>query len=393
MNDTTLSPRPRRRRRAGLAVVALTISVGALSAALGCAGDKDTHQGATPSATSAAPFQLVLRPVVRERSGLRGDSASATLVALRRAAPGTKVMGQVLSAPVEEGQTVRRNQLLAKLESRDLEAAVRQAQAGLAMAEAELVKARANLARTQELHSRGSMTEKNLEDASAYASVTQASLENARANLEAARVRLGYAEIRSPLDGWLTQKNLHVGDMATPGMTAFVVEDLAVLELNAELAQAQLTKVHPGDEVTVEVAERSLAAVVTTIVPSGDPRSRTFTLKARIDNRAGDLRPGMFARIVWNGSSPEAASEGTTPRVPRAALVRRGQLEGVFLASTAADGSPRVALRWVKTGAEQGDEIEVLSGLEGGERVVINPPETLFDGAPYAEGSAQGGSR
>ncbi len=392
MNDSILIRRLHSQSRMGVAIAVLALST-VLSFVLGCAGEKPTTHDAKSSAHRAEPFQLVVRQVVRDQ-GLRTDSASGTLVALRRASPGTKVMGQVVAAPVEEGQTVRRNQLLARLESRDLEAGVRQAEAGLAMAEAELVKARANLERTKELHGRGSMTEKNLEDSNAYFSMTQAALESARANLEAAQVRLGYAEIRSPLDGWLTSKKLHVGDMATPGMPAFVVEDLAVLELNADLAQAQLAKLSAGDTVSVEVAGRTLPVVVARIVPSGDPRSRTFTLKAEIDNPSQELRSGMFARIFWT-----SAVESSTLRVPLSALVRRGQLEGVFLAEespngqTGEAGSPRVRLRWVKIGAEHEGEIEILSGLDGDEQVVIDPPAELFDGAPYVQRPAQGGSR
>jgi RND family efflux transporter MFP subunit len=355
-------------------------------ALLALAGGAGCGDGAAPeTAAAGAPPVSVTVAVAASREVASEVVATGTVEPSRRAMPGTKILGRVDEAPVAEGEAVAAGQLLARLESRDLQAAIHQAEAAVAGAEARLENARAQHARMTELHARGSATAKNLEDATSDWRTAEAGVGQARANLAAARVTQGYAELRSPLDGWVVAKEVEVGDMVQPGRALFTIEDLDPAKVVAEVPESEVRGFAPGDRALVEVAAMGYRAEgrIDRIMPSGDRLSRTFRFEVVLPNPDGVLKSGMFARVTL----PRAA---TRPMllVPRSAVVRRGGLEGVFVVDDDRSGMEPVPgsgiarLRWLRTGATRGDEVAVLSGLEEGESYVLEPPAGLADGAP-----------
>lgn len=331
-----------------------------------CAGED------RPSSEDPGP-PVAVRVVTAELEAVpTAVTATGSTEAVRRTAPGTKILGRVDEVAVREGERVRQGQLLARLESRDLEAAVRQAEAAISMAEAELENARSQESRMRGLHSRGSATEKSLEDASAALAVRESALEHARANLEAAKVPLSYARIASPLDGWVVERRVEAGDLASPGVPLFVVEDLSRIKVTVRVPESGVVQLAPGGAATVTLLGRDLPASIARIVPAGDPASRTFEVQLLLDNPEGDIKSGMFARTSF------VVGERETLCVPQDAVFRRGQLDGVFVV----DDEGRARLRWVRLGPLWQGCLEVLSGLEPAERVVVDPPADLQDGAP-----------
>jgi len=304
--------------------------------------------------------------------------ATGSIEPWTRASPGTKIMGRIERVPVREGDRVRKGQLLASLEQRDLEAAVSQAAASVEMAEAESENATAQLRRMQMLHERGSTTDKSLEDATARSRITAAATEQAKANLAAAEVMLSYAEIRSPVSGWIATKLAEVGDMTAPGMPLFVIEDLSRVKVIAIVPESDVVGLKQGDRgrVIVDVIAESWPAEIARILPAGDPRTRTFEVQLVLDNPDGRLRSGMFARALFEHGTRDALL------VPAAAVVERGQLRGLFVV----DGEGRARLRWVRLGRKANDRVEVLSGLAVGERFVAAPPPGMTDGARVERG-------
>ena len=289
-----------------------------------------------------------------------------------RVSPGTKIMGRIAHSPARVGARVAAGELLARLESADLEAAVAQARAAAAMAEATLENATANHRRMQTLHAQDSVTDKNLEDATAAWRVAEAGVGVAHANLVAAEVTLGYAEVRSPVSGWLTARMVEAGDMASPGMPLFVIEDLSRIEVVFNVPESVAIGLRPGQavEVTIGVPGASRTATIDRLTVAADRASRTFEVKVVLDNPDGTIKSGMFARAAFTVGSRTALI------VPESAIVRRGELDGVFVVG--ADG--RAALRWVKLGRRSGESVEVLSGLAAGERYLVAPPPGTYDG-------------
>jgi RND family efflux transporter MFP subunit len=340
-----------------------------LLVAAGCGGGGEHHAAGGTS----EPVEVEI--AVAEPSTVpRWTEASGSVRPWVRVAPGTKILGRVERVAVREGDRVAQGDLLAALEKRDLEAAVEQSRAAVAMAEANLENAQAQHRRMEELHGRGSATEKNLEDARAAWRVAGAALEQARAKLAAAEVTLGYAEIRSPVAGWVVSKHVEAGDMAAPGAPLFVVEDLSRVKVVLEVPETEVVGLNAGDAATVrvDVLERSWEATADRVVPSGDRASRTYEVQLVLPNPEGTLKSGMFARARFARGTRQAQA------VDRSSLVRRGQLDGLFVVSD--DGLAR--LRWVRVRPLEGDRVEVLSGLSPGERYVLAPPLGLADATP-----------
>lgn len=362
--------------RAKLAIPLLA----AAAALLVTAGCGRKHEAvappAEPSAVSApiAAAEMAAAPSTIEVTG--------SVEPIERVSPGTKLMGRVERVMVREGDAVRAGQTLARLESRDLAASVEQARAGVAMAEAQLTNAEAMHRRMTALAERGSATAKNLEDATAGYNMAQAGLQQAQANLSAAQVMQGYAVVTTPISGYVTAKRIEAGDMASPGMPLFTVDDLSRVKIVAQVPEAQVVGLVEGGSATVkiDVLETPVAATIERIVPAGDPMSRTFAVRLLLDNPAGAIKPGMYARIYFPAGSAQ------TLTVPSAAIVERGQLQGLWVL----DAQGKARLRWVRLGAVTGERVEVLSGLTAGERYVAAPPAGIADGAPVSGPSASG---
>ncbi len=370
----------------------LALSILALAVAVGLAGGCGGGEAPPPQRPEASPISVTTRAAAY-RQVTEPVRATATIQASRRVMPGSKILGRVDAVLVSEGQPVKAGQLLATLESRDLGAAVHQAEAAVSAAEAQLTNARAQHDRMQELHARGSATTKNLEDATAGFQMAQAGVEQARANLEAARVNLGYARVVSPLDGWLVSKQIEAGDMVAPGRPLFTVEDLDPVKVVAEVPETEVSGLNAGDPAVVEVtaADFRQTGSISRIVPAGDARTRTFRCEIVLPNPGGVLKSGMFARVAFERTA--RTMERAALLVPASAIVRRGQLEGLYVI----EGS-HARLRWVRTGESRDGEVEVLSGLSPGDRYVVEPPAGLVDGVPVeerpaaqADGGVEGG--
>jgi len=359
---------PLRIRSAAAALAAV-----ALVGLTGCRG-KSEHAAAPLPATAAVPVDVVmLEPV----SVADGSEFTGTVEPWTRSSPGTKILGRVDRVAVREGDRVGRGDVLAMLERRDLDAAVAQARAAVSMAQAQLDNADAMFRRMTDLHGRGSATAKNLEDATAGQRVAQAAVEQAQANLRAAEVTVGYAEVRSPIAGIVVEKRIEAGDMAAPGMPMFTVEDLSKVKVTFQIPEAQVVRIARGDRVHLafDSLGESVEAEVDRVAPSADRQSRTYEVEVVTSNEGGRLQSGMFARVRFDHGVREAL------HVPEGAIVRRGQLEGVFVVGD--DGRARI--RWVQlrpAGRRPEDGREVLSGLAAGERIVAQAAADLADGIP-----------
>ncbi len=358
------------------------ILAGGLAAGCGGGGSADGHAGAGGAAGAAGvrePSEVALVELAPSAVP-RVVEAPGSIEAWSRVAPGTKILGRVGRVAVREGDRVARGALLAELEQRDLVAAVDQARAAVAVAEAQLENAAAQHRRMTELHGRGSVTDKNLEDATNALRVAEAQRTQAEAGVAAAEVTLGYAAVRSPVAGWVVEKRVEPGDMAAPGAALFVVEDLSRVKVAVQLAESDVVGLAAGDPARVLVGALGIEreAAVDRVIPAGDPASRTFRVELTLDNPDGALKSGMYARARFSRGTREALL------VPASARVERGQLDGVFAVGD--DGVAR--LRWVRVGpaaptsAAGEDRIEILSGLAAGDRVVVSPPPGFADGTP-----------
>ncbi len=268
-----------------------------------------------------------------------------------------RVSGQLLSLGANVGDSVKAGDLLAEIDSRDLTARVEQARSALAAAEAQSRQATAAAKRARELIAAEAATTAELEAAVAAEASASAMVTAAREQHVEAEIGLGYGRIVAPMDGVVAARPVEPGDMAWPGAPLFTLLDPTRLRIEAAVREGALRHVAVGQEYPVEVPSQSLQLVarVDEIVPAADPRSRTFLVRASLPSTAG-LHAGMFARLVIQ------TGERDVVEVDRRAIRKIGQLD-----TTLVKTDSRWTRRYVTLGREDGDKVEVLSGLDGGE--------------------------
>ena len=290
-----------------------------------------------------------------------GSQVPARVAALETANLATRSSGTVESVLVDVGSSVRQGQVLVRLEASGVESAVTRA-------EAQAVMARRTFDRLSNLERDGAATKQELDQA-------EASLRTAEAMLEEAIAAREYVSLRAPFDGTVTARFADPGDLAVPGRPVLVISGSKGVQVEADLPAAMADAVSEGDRVTVVVpANRGRwPATVRRVVPVIDLASHRFRVEATFDSSV-DLPPaGSFVRLEIAGRGERSAW------IPLDALVRRGQLAGVYVVT---DGVLR--LRWIRTGRRTASAVEVLAGLAEGILVVREPDPGFVDGAAVA---------
>jgi RND family efflux transporter MFP subunit len=275
-----------------------------------------------------------------------------------RATLSSQLRAKVESVAVHEGQPVKKGEALVRLDPRDVDAS-------LARAEAEFEHASAQAARMERLFQEDSVARQELEHARRAAKV-------ADAGRQAALAQRSHGIVVAPFDGIVTEKKVEVGELASPGQPLVTVEDASQLRLEATVAESDLAGVTLGAILPVTVDALSaepLRGTVGRILPAGDPATHTFVVKVDLPQTLG-LKSGMFGRLqLEKGSQPTLA-------VPATAIIERGQLTGVF----ALNPDSVAHLRWVTVGRRLNGDVEVLSGVNIGERVLLTAAQGA-DGA------------
>ncbi len=320
---------------------------------------------ALPSVTPAAdpaPAQAPVRVRAARLDGAAaGRSVAASVLSVRRATLSTRLAANVKAVHVEEGQRVAAGQLLVSLADPEV-------RGGLAAAESGLAAASAHERRIRELVAQRAATASELEAAVAQRAQAQAAVTGARANL-------AYTAIRAPFAGTIQARRVNAGDLVGPGQPLVEVEGDG-LEIVASLSDDEARGLAVGKALRFDAGAASGEAQITALAVGGDPLSHRRALRARVRSVEGDLRSGAFARLRLPAAAAASGEAAGAAWVPRSALVRRGDLTGVFVAE---GGQAR--LRWISAGEAAGEQVSVRAGLRPGE-TVIDAPGALRDGQP-----------
>jgi RND family efflux transporter MFP subunit len=336
----------------------LRLSILLLSLALfaGCARHSesmaDAVAGLPPARVRIATVQIEDTPMFIEVTG--------TVRPVRHAVIAAKVMGAIEEMPFALGQRVKAGDLLVKISAGEISARVLQAKS-------QLNQAQRDLERERDLLAKGASTSdivKGLEDRYAMT----------HAMVAEAEVMVGYAMVRAPFEGVVARKMSDVGDLAAPGMSLLEIEGAGDFQVEAGIPDSLAPGLVSGAsfEVDVPVAGAHFTGSLMELSSSADPSTRTVT--AKISVPAGSaVRSGQFARVQVPGQSARALF------TPASAVSTFGQMERVFVVENSG-----AVLRLVKTGAVRGSagqqNVEILSGLSNGERVVLDPPAGLREG-------------
>ncbi len=282
-----------------------------------------------------------------------------TLEAVQRATIAAKVTGTIAEMPVTLGAMVKQGELLVKVNAAEISARLSQAETGVAQA-------KRNLEREERLFAKNASTGETV-------NAQQDALKLAQASLREARTMLGYITIRAPFSGRVSAKPANAGDLATAGTPLLVLENTDTLQAVAAVPEAQFQGVKPGASLPVRIPAANLDTTgqVAEIAPTANAASRTATIKLDLAPNPA-LRPGQFVRVIFPGATTK------TLMVPTQALSLFGQMERVFVVA-----DNQAHLRLVRSGAQRDGQVEIVSGLNPGEQVVVaGGASQLVDGQP-----------
>ncbi len=319
-------------------------------------------------ALAARPAAAEL-PVLTVQAGqaARLGSFDGQVEALRQAVVAAQVSGAVLELGVRAGDRVRAGQVLVRIDARAAEQSAAASGAQVAAARAALDVAGTELARKRQLAQKNYISQGALEQAESQYRAAQAQLNAQSAQAGAARTQTGLHVLRAPFDGVVSQLAIERGDMAMPGRPLLTVYDPAALRVTAHVPSSALKGGVSGAQVLLAGTGAAVTPARVQVLPTVDPQS--LTQQVRADLPAGtSAAPGQFARLQLAATGGEAAP-GKRVFIPLAAVVRRAEVTAVYVMG--ADQRPQ--LRQLRLGPVQGDQVEVLSGLDAGEPLITDP--------------------
>ncbi|MBM4242265.1 MAG: efflux RND transporter periplasmic adaptor subunit [Deltaproteobacteria bacterium] len=289
---------------------------------------------------------------------------------------GVRVAGRIDRYFIEEGQSVRKGDPLVQLDDRDYRSGVERIEAGLALARANTALADAELRRGRALRKSGVISDQEIDVLENKSRVAHASVAQLEAELEAAHVNLEYTTLRAPTDGVVLAKLKEVGEIAVPGGFAgsgdlVRIANLSDMRAEVDVNEADLERVRMGGAARVTpdaYPGRHYAARVVKLYPQVDRQKGTLKVEVRILEPDDMLLPDMSTRVTFLADQPAPSSgdAAKTVLVPARALQRDNDGSFVWLVEEG-----RVRRTTVETAGEAGDRVRVVSGLTGGETLVV----------------------
>jgi RND family efflux transporter MFP subunit len=354
----------------GNAWLALAVAVNSLT---GCSNERRIEAAAPETLNNVQVF------VAQKTAVPDWLEAMGTVRAAQTSQLASQIMGSIVTVQAREGERVEGGQVLVVIDDAQLRAAVEQATAAelaaqkdLSAAESEFTLTQTTLKRYQQLYDKKSVSPQEFDEiktrsqsAEARRDMARASLAQANAALAQARTSLGYTRIRAPFAGVVTERKADPGTLASPGMPILTLEDTRNYRLEVTVDESDVHFVHAGQSATANIdalGSTEITGKVVQIVPAADPGSRSFLVKIELP-RDAHLRSGLFGRAQFS------RGERSALLIPRTVVVERGQLQGVYVL----DSEQIAGLHYVTLGRTAGQQVEVLSGLEGGEKVIAAP--------------------
>jgi RND family efflux transporter MFP subunit len=330
--------------------------------------------GKKPAETPRLEARKLATGTVERREEPEIAEVDGAVIGREEAALASRLAATVVEVRAVPGRPVRAGEVLVRLSPQESEGALEGARAGVAAARTAVDLAKRNLGRFERLEGKGAAAAVELEKARQDEASAEASLAAATAALRRAETDRAQAALAAPFDAIVVEKLVSEGDLAAPGRPLVRLASRSGRRVEASPTEAETARLSVGDAVDVELEGVRLSGRVAEIVGAVDPATRRRTI--RVDLPAGSEPPvGTFARLRLPGPKQ--------PRLlaPSRAVVSRGGLELAW--AVGSDGV--LSLRYVRTGRPAGDGlVEIRSGLESGERVVLDPPADLESGTRVA---------
>jgi HlyD family secretion protein len=350
------------------------------------------------------PVEVEVAAVTERAAGAQASvlNASGYVTARRRATVSSKVTGKVIEVNVEEGMAVREGQVLARLDDATLQAALRLYRAQLEAAkrqipesEVRLAQARVMLRRQEELRKEGLNTPNDIDNAKAEVDSLIARIASAQEQVNVAESQIAMQQtaiedtvIRAPFSGVAISKDAQAGEMVSPvsaggGFTRTgicTIVDMKSLEIEVDVNESYINRVRTAQPVSAVLdayPDWQIPANVITLVPTADRQKATVLVRIGFQKLDPRILPDMGVKVTFlrEAEANDVQVAQSVTLVPQAAVQKDGESSYVFVVR-----QNTVERRAVKTAGTDGDRLEVVAGLKGGDQVVISPPPELTEG-------------
>ena len=353
------------------------------------------------------PKPIAVRTLVVQEAAAGRDktllNASGYVTARREATVSSKVTGKVMEVLVEEGMQVELGQVLARIDSSNVEKNLRLADAQLELARAGLGETRANLEQAERevqrlarLAAQQAAAQIELDRAETLSRSLRARLDSQTADIAVSEREVALWQqqfddtvIRAPFGGVVTAKNAQPGEMISPmsvgGFTRTgicTIVDMSSLEIEVDVSESYINRVEPGRPVQATLdayPDWQIPAKVVAIIPTADRQKATVKVRVGFEKLDPRILPEMSVKVAFQ-SAGEAAVAQRTLAIPRTAVRQRDGQAIVWLVREC-----RVERRAVTLGPDRGEEVTIVAGLGGGDRVVVNGPDNLVEGVSVME--------
>jgi RND family efflux transporter MFP subunit len=376
MNTDAGAMTPRKNNRRAHAVISITLLGLIITGALFTVQMQRRTEAAPAKGADDVPTVSVI--TATRGKGKAELLLPATVQARQEATLYARTNGYVRRWSVDIGDKVREGQLLAEIETPELDREVQEAQAKLVQAQAHLTLARSTAERYQALLKDQAVTPQEVDEKTGGLEVRVADVKTAEAHLRRLEQMRAFQKVTAPFSGTITARNIEKGTLvnagAGDGRWLFRLQQTDTLRLFVSLPQNYLPLVKQGTEADIlvrEVPDKTFAAKVERHAGALDPATRTLLLELHMDNRAGQLLPGIYAQARFrlvNANPPIV--------LPIATLLIGG--DGGRVATVDKDNTVR--LHKVELGRDLGKEVEILQGVAENERIIVNPKDTAADG-------------
>jgi RND family efflux transporter MFP subunit len=383
-------------KRSDLEIDMTQVSLTALLLSLilaGCSGKPEE------AAKPAAAHVVRAATTVLQSSEIAATRATpGTVVALESVQVASRLMGYLRDIAVVEGQAVKKGQRLFTIDPLDIEGASEQARLGVQQAEDALRDARADFERFESLYKDEVVSRQQFEKMKLNYDMANTRVAQAKAGLNTARGQMRYATVTSPIDGVVTKKLANEGDIAAPGHPVLMVENTHRLQVQTSVAEDLFKTLSLGQAVMIEIDGQSapVAGKIARLSPAADPMTHSYLVKLDVNATGTSRSPGR----PKNDSAPSGGGSGalsepgallhsgafaralfpvgsrTVLAVPQSAVQNRAGITGVFVI----DAQGLAQYRMVRLGAAANGQVEVLSGLNPGERVVSGNVQAVNNG-------------
>ncbi len=309
-------------------------------------------------------------------------TASGKIEAENSANLSTRMMGYVTKIHVKVGQKVGAGQLLVSINNTDLLAKKAQVDASILQATAGYNNAKKDYDRFVNLFKQQSASQKELDDMTARYEMAKAGLEGAKQMRNEVMAQFSYSNITAPFSGTVTNTFVKEGDMANPGMPLVSVEGASRLQVTAMVSENDIASIKKGMTVKVLVKSSNvtLNGKVSEVSLSATNTGGQYLVKVNLDKTDNSILSGMFVNVQFPVENKTQTVQTDKVLVPENALVKQGQLTGIYTIGT---GNVAI-LRWLRIGKIFGNQVEVLSGLSANEQYIVSADGKLYNGAKVA---------